>query len=172
MNKSVSNRARFLLAAVSAAILFASSSALADSSDEWWDDAWPFRIPVTVSGAGIVSVSVDFTSVFSQLGLNEPLLDVRSIRVVPCAGVSAGDPIPHRETYGAMLEDAEDPNIGWASSGVYWNVNDGEAQGDSTRFSQGAGSLKAFVENLPEDEGGYGYPGVELLLAEGHPLSD
>lgn len=38
-----------------------------------------------------------------------------------------------------------------------------------TDFSQGTGSLKAVVENLP---GGCGYPGVELQIASGELLSD
>ena len=40
---------------------------------------------------------------------------------------------------------------------------------DATRFSEGTGSLKATVDNLP---GGYGYPGVELHIAGGDPLTD
>lgn len=145
------------------------SPAQADASDAWWDEAWPYRVPVTVTGTGVAEVSLDFTAAFADLGLNDALLDVRSIRVVPYDGTTPGEPIPYAETYSTMLEDADEPQIGWSSSGVYWTVNDSHATPDATRFSQGSGSLKAVVENLP---GGYGYPGVELRIADGDPLND
>ena len=159
----------FFIAMLAFFAVFAVSS-MADSSDQWWDDAWPYRIPVTVPSPGVVSVSIDFTTAFAALGLNAALLDVRSIRVVPYSGNSPGNPVAYEETLTTMLEDADNPQIGWHSSGVYWTVNNGEAAADSSRFSQGTGSLKAVVENW---EGGYGYPGVELRLAGfPHPLSD
>ena len=42
----------------------------ADAADTWWDDAWPYRIPVTVSGTGVAEVSINFTAAFNTLGLN------------------------------------------------------------------------------------------------------
>lgn len=142
---------------------------VADAADAWWDDAWPYRIPVAVGGSGVAQVSIDFTAAFAALGLNGALLDVRSLRVVPYSGATPGAPIPHAETYTTMLDDADSPQIGWAGSGVYWTVNDGSAQADAIRYSQGTGSLKATVENWPN---GYGYPGVELRIASGDPLTD
>jgi hypothetical protein len=141
----------------------------ADAADEWWDDAWPYRIPVTVSGSGVAQVSIDFTTAFNTLGLNGALLDVRSLRVVPYNGVTPGAPLAHDETYSTMLEDADSPQIGESGSGVYWTVNNGSLQADGARFSQGSGSLKAIVENLPDGEE---YPGVELHIADGNPLTD
>jgi hypothetical protein len=141
----------------------------ASEADAWWDEAWPFRLRVDASGEGIVAADVDFGATLGALGLNHALLDLRSVRVVPYSGGSAGTPVPYAETYSAMLEDAEDPQIGWSSSGVYWTVNDGSAVADSARFSQGSGSLKATVENWPS---GYGYPGVELRIASGEPETD
>jgi hypothetical protein len=44
------------------------------AQDEWWDEAWPYRVPVTVSGSGTVQAGIDFTSTFSALGLNGALL--------------------------------------------------------------------------------------------------
>lgn len=128
--------------------------------DVWWDEGWPYRIPVSASGSGVAQVSPDFTQAFDQLGLNGGLLDVRSIRIVP----AGGEPIPYQESYSVTLEDADNPQIGWSDTGVYWTVNDGSAEADNSRYSQGTGSLKAIVENLP---GGYGYPGVELHIASG-----
>ncbi len=89
---------------------------------------------------------------------------MRSLRVVPYTGATPGSPLPYQESYSTVLDNADAPQIGWSGSGVYWTVNDGSAQADSSRFSQGSGSLKAVVNNLP---GGYGYPGVELHLASG-----
>jgi hypothetical protein len=144
-------------------------SARALDSDLWWNDGWPYRIGVTVKGAGVAKVSIDFTSAFKALGLNEALLDVRSIRVVRYRGKKPVASVAYQETYSTMLEDAENPQIGWSDSGVYWTVNDGSAQADKTLFSQGAGSLKAVVENKRD---GYGYPGVELHIAEDDALTD
>ena len=157
----------------------------ADAADTWWNETWPYRIPVTipstgpsttlragsgqVSGTGVAEVSIDFAAAFDALGLNGALLDVRSLRVVPYDGTTPGAPLAHAETYSTMLEDADSPQIGWSGSGVYWSVNDGSAEPDATRFSQGSGSLKAVVEN---EAGGYGYPGVELHVAAGEPLTD
>jgi len=140
------------------------------ADDAWWDDAWPYRVPVTVSGGGgIVEASIDFSAQLDALGLNHALLDLRAIRVVPYQEGTPGTPLPYAESYSTMLEDADSPQIGWSASGVYWTVNDGEAEADGTRYSQGSGSLKATVENWP---GGYGYPGVELRIASGDPLTD
>ena len=149
--------------------LLVSAPAAAGSGDEWWDEAWPYRVPVSVSGSGVAQVSINFTAAFSTLGLNGALLDLRSIRVVPYVGSSPQSPIPHDETLSTVLTDADSPQIGWHASGVYWTVNDGAAVADGTRFSEGTGSLKATVDNLP---GGYGYPGVELHIAGGDPLTD
>ena len=66
----------------------------ADAADAWWDDGWPYRIPVTVSGEGIAQVAIDFTAAFNNLGLNHALLDLRSVRVVPYTGAAPGAPLP------------------------------------------------------------------------------
>jgi len=140
-----------------------------DAADSWWDDAWPYRIPVTVTGNGIAQVSVDFTAAFAMLGLDSALLDIRSLRVVPYSEGTPGTPLPYAESYSTMLDDADAPQIGWSGSGTYWTVNDGSATADTSRASQGSGSLKAIVENRPD---GYGYPGVELHIASGETLAD
>ena len=135
----------------------------------WWDESYPYRIGLQISGSGIVSAGINFTSAFNQLGLNSALLDIRSIRLIGQSSGSWFEEIPYAETYTTPLEDADDPQIGWSSSGVYWSVNDGNAEADHTRYSQGSGSLKATVIN---EAGGYGYPGVELHIASGDTLVD
>ena len=150
-------------------LLFSQSStpSHADAADSWWDEGWPYRIPVTANGSGVAQANINFTTAFANLGLNNAVLDVRSIRVVPYTGNSpaVGGDIPYQETHSTMLEDADSPQIGWHGSGVYWSVNGGGAAvADNGRFSQGTGSLKATVINTP---GGYSYPGVEMRIASG-----
>ncbi len=131
------------------------------AEDAWWDEGWPYRVQVNANGSGIVGVFLNFTEMFDQMGLNHALLDIRSLRVVPYSNGQPGEPISYAETYCIMLEDADDPQIGWHSSGVYWVVNDGSAQSDESRYSQGNGSLMATIENRPD---GYGYPGLEFRI--------
>jgi hypothetical protein len=163
-------RPRSLVVLLLTSLLGIASASLVNAAEGWWNDSWPYRVQVNASGGeGVVEVSLDFGAQFDALGLNHALLDIRSLRVVPVfANGQAGEPLPLAETYSRMLENAENPQID-GGSGVYWRVNDGEAEADSTRFTQGAGSLKARVDNLP---GGYGYPGVELLIGSGSPLRD
>ncbi|MBN1486367.1 MAG: hypothetical protein JW981_01920, partial [Anaerolineae bacterium] len=141
----------------------------AKAGDEWWDESWPYRIPVTVSGSGVAEVTIDFNAALAQVGRDSALLDLRSVRIIPYAGATAGEAIPYAETYSTLVEDGESPQIGWSASGVYWSVNDGEAEHDTTKASQGTGSVKATIIN---EAGGYDYPGVELRIASGDPLND
>ncbi len=144
-----------------------SKASYANAADGWWDEGWPYRVPVTISGTGVAQANINFTAAFANLGLNEAVLDVRSLRVVPYTGntPAVGGAIPYQETYSTMLEDADNPQIGWSNSGIYWRVNGGgNAVADNGRFSQGSGSLKATIINTV---GGYGYPGVEMLIATG-----
>ncbi len=144
-------------------------SSPAEASDAWWDDAWPYRVRADAGGSGVVEAAIDFTAALGTLGLNHALLDLRSIRVVPYTDTTPGAPLPYAETYSTMLEDADTPQIGWHASGFYWTINDdGYAEADGTRYTQGSGSLKAVVVNTA---GGYGYPGVELKTND-DPLTD
>lgn len=164
-------RARILLARILSCVIGILSPfhVYSDPNDAWWDEAWPYRIPVTVTGAGVVQVTIDFSETFDALGLNGALLDLRSLRVVPYSGIRPGNALAYDETLSTVLENADTPQIGWHSSGVYWTVNDGVAEADNSRYSEGSGSLKATVNNLV---GGYGYPGVELRIAGASPLTD
>ncbi|MCA9960726.1 MAG: hypothetical protein KC443_16920, partial [Anaerolineales bacterium] len=146
--------------------LHTSASSTRAGAATWWNDDWPYRIAVSAGGEGVVAANINFTNELNALGLNHALLDLRSIRVLPENGST---PLLYAESYSTLLDDADDPQIGWSSSGAYWTVNDGEAMADNGRFTQGTGSVKAIVQNLP---GGYGYPGVELHIASGDPLTN
>lgn len=150
----VIKRALFMLVLMGALLAgaFPPLPAHADAADAWWDTAWPYRIPVTVSGSGVAQVSLNFTTLFNTLGLNGGLLDLRSIRVVPYTGNTPGAPVPYAETYSRLLHDAE------STSG--WSTNDlGSVLRDTVRLTQGGASVHTIVTNTV---GGYGYPGVEL----------
>ena len=77
--------------------------ALADPADAWWDTAWPYRLQVNVSGNGVASASINFTTQFNTLGQNHAPLDLRSVRVVPYTGGVPGAPLPYAETYSTLL---------------------------------------------------------------------
>ncbi len=139
------------------------------TQDTWWDSDWPYRLRVEAFGTSIVEAQINFATALDDLGLNHALLDLRSIRIVPYDGHSPLAPLPYAETYSTMLDDADNPQIGWSDSGVYWTVNDGSCHSLTARATQGTGSLRATVENWP---GGYGYPGVELRIASGEALTD
>ena len=80
----------------------------ADSSDSWWNIDWPYRVPVTVEGPGVASVNLDFTQLFDDLGLNDALLDLRSVRVIPYDAGIPDEPLPYEETYSTLIIDAMD----------------------------------------------------------------
>ena len=125
----------------------------------WWDDGWPYRIPVTVSGNGIAPASINFTTAFDALGLNHALLDLRSVRVVPYSGNTPGTPIPYAESYSTMLHDGE-MTSGWSLNSL---DDDGFVVLDNARYTQGSMAVRVTITNTL---GGYGYPGTEL-----HPSS-
>ena len=94
--------------AISAALVVTGYSRSAAAQD-WWDTAWPYRIEVAATGAGVAEASIDFGAELAALGLNRAILDVRSIRVVPYDGTTPLDVVPHAETYSVLLDDADDP---------------------------------------------------------------
>jgi len=69
----------------------------ADASDTWWDNGWPYRIRVDVSGSGIASANINFTTQLDTLGLNHALLDLRSVRVVPTPATRPAHRSPMRK---------------------------------------------------------------------------
>ncbi|MEA3327488.1 MAG: DUF4091 domain-containing protein [Chloroflexota bacterium] len=138
-------------------------SVLADSTDAWWNTDWPYRVPVTVEGSRVNSVNLDFTQLFDNLGLQDALLDLRSIRVVPYL---AGIPIPYEETYSTLFLDADSLN----SPDPYWSVEEStELALDEIRFSQGTASIHS---HTVIDEGSNAETGFTYAFAESVDWSD
>lgn len=93
----------------------------AEPANAWWDDEWPYRVAVQVSEPGPASVHLDFSELFSALGLADAVLDIRSIRIVPVVAGEPGSPVPYEETYSLSLYDAETLVTSPAPSEPYWD---------------------------------------------------
>ncbi len=129
----------------------------AEADDTWWDDDWPYRVPVEVSGTGAVGVNLDFSQYFSELGLVDAVLDLQSIRVIPYLDGNPGDPVPYQETYSNTLMDGESLNLDPAAQDTYWTNNDQVSISlDSDHHVQGSTSIKAeftISDNLNSEPG-------------------
>ena len=118
----------------------------AETPAPWWDDDWPYRVPITLSETGIVGASLNFSQLFSQSGLNEALLDLGSIRVIPYQNGIPGEPIPYQETYSTLIFTADSFNMDTFSGEPYWSVDDDAILSlDEARFSQGTGSIHSEI---------------------------
>lgn len=118
------------------------------SFDDWWDENWSYRVPVTVNGSGTAAVKINFSNEFEALGRINALLDVRSIRVVPYYDGIPGDAVPYEETYSTLLIDAETLNTDPSSSDPYWSVEElFTLDLDTTRATQGTGSIHAHFKH-------------------------
>jgi len=132
-------------------IFFRSSEPIqvhAVTSDVWWDEAYPYRLPVKVDGSGIAAVSINFSDEFAALGREGTLLDVRSIRVVPYRNGVPGEAIPYEETYSTLLIDADTLNMDPSSTDPYWSVEElFTLDLDTARTTQGTGSVHAHFKH-------------------------
>jgi hypothetical protein len=68
-------------------------SSLPASNYEWWNKSWTFRIPVGLTAVGSqqnapVELSVNFTKFFNDLNVQNPILNVSSIRVIEYQSIS------------------------------------------------------------------------------------
>jgi len=68
-------------------------SSLPASNYEWWNQSWTFRIPVGLTAAGNqqnapVELSVNFTKFFNDLNVQNPILNVSSVRVIEYQSIS------------------------------------------------------------------------------------
>ena len=68
-------------------------SSLPASNYEWWNQSWTFRIPVGLTAVGYqqnapVELSVNFTKFFNDLNVQNPILNVSSVRVIEYQSIS------------------------------------------------------------------------------------
>ena len=57
---------RSTVAGLLAVTFFLALGAQADPADLWWDEGWPYRVPVSASGSGVAAVAIDFSVVFAS----------------------------------------------------------------------------------------------------------
>lgn len=149
----------------------------AAANDLWWHDDWPYRVKVNLTGSGTAKAQINFTQLFSQLGLNAAVLDPDSLRVVPYVNGLPGTPLPFQETLTTRFLDADTLNTDAGSPDAYWNKDAyWDLSLDSDHKTQGAYAVHAHVQVnafLQEKSGFYYYfnqPGgvdwsaYELLL--------
>jgi hypothetical protein len=152
----------------------------AAANDPWWDNDWPYRVPVVVNHKGPVAVNLNFSQLFNNLGLNQALLDLRSIRVIPYTDGKAGAPVPFQETYSTTVIDAD--SLGDVHSD-HWLAEESitEINIDTQRFTQGLGSIHLHAKITETslsttgfsfqfgDNGSGNWSDYELLLYDVYP---
>ncbi len=122
-------------------------TASAESTDAWWHDDWPYRVQVSTTDSGPLSVNLNFTQLFSELGLQEALLDPDSLRVVPYQGGFPSAPVPFEETYSSLFLDADSLNQDESSPDPYWKAElSWTLSLDNQQYTQGTGSIHAHVQ--------------------------
>ncbi len=138
----------FLLLICLFCTLAGSQKTQATTGDEWWDSGWSYRIALQVSETGTVSITLNFSELFDQLGIADSLLDLRSLRVIPYIDGIPGDPVPFDETFSQLVIDADEIIIDFPPDYMFWNILE-----ESTTISidnglktQGDGSLHAQTE--------------------------
>jgi hypothetical protein len=119
----------------------------ADTTDAWWHNDWPYRVQVTPSSSGPVSVNLNFTHLFAELGLQEALLNPDSLRVVPYQDGSPSAPVPFEESYSSLFLDADTLNRDQTNPEPYWQPEHGWTLSlDNTDYTQGEASVHAHVQ--------------------------
>ena len=115
----------------------------ASSEDAWWENDWPYRVPLQINAPGIAAVNPNFSQLFDQLGLRDALLDLRSLRVVPYTDGIPGSPVPYQETYSHLFIDADHLALEWLAE------ESTTLESDEVRHTQGTGSIHAKI-NITE----------------------
>ena len=114
----------------------------------WWDTNWPFRIPLEISETGKVQVTLNFSQVFNDLGLEDALLDLRSLQVIPYIDGLPGEPVPYEETFSQLIIDADEISKGTPPDNMFWMflTESTEIEIDNGLKTEGDGSLHAHIE--------------------------
>lgn len=124
----------------------------ATTRDPWWDNNWPYRIPLQITEFGTVSNTLNFSEILNDLGLKNALVDLRSLRVVPYVDGMPGDPVPFEETFSKLIVDADELVIDIPPYTMYWQLLEESTtlEINNEPKTQGEGSLHAHIE-ISED---------------------
>ncbi len=119
----------------------------AGNTNVWWHDDWPYRVQVSVNSSGPISANLNFTQLFSELGLQDALLDIDSLRVVPYKDGLPEPPVPFEETYTTLFLDADTLNTDTTLPDPYWKEEtDWTLSLDNSQHTQGTGSVHAHMK--------------------------
>jgi hypothetical protein len=156
----------------------------------WWNDAWEFRIPMEISSTGQqqnapVELLINFTKYFVDLDINNPVLNISTIRVIEYTSISDFNEIPCQFDPWPRSYDNKTNAIGdliWILNGT---TSIGETREFFIYFNNGTNSEisdpgydtirlwhQGFEDNFPS---GY-YPSGELYRAtdgqDSYPTSE
>ena len=120
----------------------------ASNYDLWWDRNWRYRIPLQISEPGNVENTLNFSQILNDLGMEDALVDLRSLRVIPYIDGLPGEPVPFEETFSQIITDADELVIGIPPDTMYWQIlEESTTLGiDLAQKTQGSGSLRAHIE--------------------------
>ncbi|MBG0788251.1 MAG: hypothetical protein H0S79_24445, partial [Anaerolineaceae bacterium] len=136
----------FLLSII---FLIETHTTLAQSEASWWNDEWPYRIAIQASQPGPTSVHLNFSQLFTDLGLVNALLDLDSIRVVPMSAGVPGEPVHFQETYSTLFLDGETLNFDPSTGDPFWQFPaQFDVSQDSVKFTEGFYAIKSSLDIL------------------------
>ena len=129
-------------------LIIVSEETHASTNDLWWDRNWHFRIPLQVSEPGTVENTLNFSQILVDMGLEDALLDLRSLQVIPYIDGIPGEPVPFEETFSQLLTDADELVIDVPPNTMFWQILEESTtiEIDNTQKTQGDGSLHALIE--------------------------
>ncbi|QRN83198.1 DUF4091 domain-containing protein [Chloroflexota bacterium] len=121
----------------------------AQPEDTWWNEGWPYRIAVQINQSGPTSVHLNFSQLFTDLGLVDALLDLQSIRVIPMISGVPGDPVSYQETYSTLFVDGETLNFDPSTGDPFWYASAPfDLSQDSHQFTEGSYAIKSALDIL------------------------
>ena len=120
----------------------------ATANDVWWDDGWRYRILLGTTETGTVLNTLNFSEILKNMELEDALVDLRSLRVVPYVNGVPGEPVPFEETFSQLIIDADQIVIDTPPDYLYWQILEESTSIniDHAIKTQGDGSLHAHIE--------------------------